>query len=454
MTIDKPPGRALTETLMSFTPPPTRAPQLAARPVATGIGIPADAELQVEWLDDFAQVRARAGALSRFTGRVGIPGFFFEMERLELLWPFYRECRGELAWLWVQRAGECVALAPLQLERKDWVRGGARCLEPFGKVRGALSQWNTDWLIAPGEDPVQVLSAIRAALVGPFASRWDLLELELLSDLDPVTQAMYAQWSDLPFRFDPAVSTALDLGGDFEAYATKFKSKFRREVEREHRKLVGMWGEPKLDVTTSISEERWAQLKALHSARQSQVRGKGAHREPLFECKRRAPLFRAMMEQGERAGRSRHYWFEIEGRLATFMLGLTLATPGGNVLFLMLTAVDDRYAAVSPTRLLMWELLQREAREHGTQRVEMGVGLNLFKKQFGTEFATMQQVQWTNPTSRTAQVRAQWLRMLRSLRARAAEKAEKAGEKMDGKADGKSGAKAAPNAATADSAEE
>jgi CelD/BcsL family acetyltransferase involved in cellulose biosynthesis len=166
-------------------------------------------------------------------------------------------------------------------------------------------------------------------------------------------------------------------------------------------------------VSAELTPARLAEVAEIHRRRQASLRARARRRSSIFENPAEAAILRELLEWAARNGRSRHYWLDVDGRLAAFVL----CFHRGATLFPYLMAFDPAYEPFAPTKHLYLYLFEHEADLCATRTVNLLPGLNLLKRQFATQ--TVGHLRWsaTNRRRLASRLRCRWTRLARALKA-------------------------------------
>jgi CelD/BcsL family acetyltransferase involved in cellulose biosynthesis len=371
--------------------------------------------VSVERIENLDQLEDLGAPYRRFVERVpeGL-GIFYTPEWLRCVWPVYAATGAEWAWLLVRRGEELIGLAPLQIARKGWLKGRVRRLHPFGEHTGPLRHIDPNFVIPDPDDAEAVMGALRTFMLGPFVREWDLLDWPWMRRDRPATEAFGRVFPEATVTPSTVQEPHCDLREGFEAYWATRKRKFKKDCERAARRMEAQCERVDFDVTTAVSESRWEQVADLHRRRQSVLVERGEVRTSLFDSPLKFRAVRELVEWAERAGQGRSYWLDLDGQLASFVLGFAHQ----DRYFPFLMAHDETFAIHSPSTLLFRFLFQTESETQGTRWISPGMGMNLLKRRLATRIIPLVDVSLVNPTSGSARLRCAWLRLGQALRRR------------------------------------
>lgn len=294
-----------------------------------------------------------------------------------------------LAW----RGEALVGAMPMVHERKALRKSGLRRLLLWGGERSALGA-ETEVPIRPDDpDPAGVAAAFRAALAGPLGRTFDLLELGNLREdgtsLPWLRQAFAdGAWSDEPFA---AYSCSLEQS--FAAYRASRSGGRLREFGRLRRKLEAT-GRLVIREVDDLDDAAFAQVMALHDARQAQLQGRGGElREVVFSPPHHAAAVRALLRAAAATGRGRHRLLYDGEQLVSFLLSFE----SGGTLTAWLTSVHADYLAFGAGSVLFWEVVQREFARGSVRRIDFGYGRTFLKETLSTDVRRPQHLLWQPP---------------------------------------------------------
>jgi hypothetical protein len=186
----------------------------------------------VESLDELASVR---DAWHKLLARA-LPGrdFFYRLEMLQALLPVHAAGRRSPFLLLAYEAGELVGALPLVLDRKPLSRMCVRVLNLWGDDGSALSVEGDIPLLG---DAHRIMSAFRAALLGPLRPRFDVLVLGYLRGDAIALPALLATFPDAHFTPESLTAHHLELPADFALYRSTRNGSRLRELGRRRRKF-------------------------------------------------------------------------------------------------------------------------------------------------------------------------------------------------------------------------
>lgn len=341
--------------------------------------------LSTRWIRSLEQLDNEGARYDDFIAGVGDIGFFYQREWIRAMldaWALGPDRgRGErsLAFVLVEEGGRILSIAPFQLERKGASQLWLQRLYFLGEVSGSLSNGTPDILVVEGADRRGCLGAIGEFLMSQRELRWDRLELGMLPADSPNGPILSAIFPEGESRGESLLTPWVDLSAGHDAYLEQMDGKLRREIRRCRRRLEEQ-ADYRFEVTDVINDQQWAAMEQVHRGRQAAARREGRRRYSLFEDPVEGGCFERAIDWTNRAHAGRHYWLWIEGQLAAFGVGF----PYGETYYFYLMAFDEQFHALSPSRLLLDELIREEARRE-TRRIDMLPGLNLLKQQFATE---------------------------------------------------------------------
>ena len=243
------------------------------------------------------------------------------------------------------------------------------------------------------------------ALHGPFAGRWDLLELPFLDASATATERLAGSFPSGRLTRDSAISRQALFPDGFERYRDGLRKDLLRDIERDRRRLGERHGEVRVFSTRDLAGGRLEQFARLYENRQRALRRRGVERAPLFEQPASAAAFRALMDWGAREGLARHWWLEAGGEVVSAWL----CHVDAGILFNYFMGHEERFNTFSPSRILYFELIEREVREFGTRMVEFGRGDTLLKRQFATHATPLHGYRVGNRARMLARLRVAWL---------------------------------------------
>lgn len=357
--------------------------------------------LNARWISSLDELLSLGEAYDRFVIRAGDYGLFYLRDWVRRIWPFYGAGGDQLAFLLAERDGEPVGLAPLQLQNQGWKHAGLRRLFFFGDVDSSLLNGTPDFLIP---DPCDLKPCVQAfaALLAEHSGRWDLLDLNMVSENAPFLAPLVECLPGGRRRLIDLSTPAADLTGGEDTYSASLSSHLRKRLDYQMRKLLRELPEARFSMTPTISPERITRLAALHRQRQSAMRQAGRHwRHSLFDDPLQTRVYADLLDWAGRQGHTRHYWLETGEQIEVFLL----CFHAGSTLFYHLTAMTDRIGEYSGGLLLLHWMIEQEALNHGTRLVNMLPGINLTKQRLANRVTPLCQWRAVNPCRALSRLR-------------------------------------------------
>jgi CelD/BcsL family acetyltransferase involved in cellulose biosynthesis len=366
----------------------------------------------VRSLRSLDELDAMAERYDAFTARLGADGLYYERAWIRALWPVWGAGGLRLMLLVAERDGRPVGMLPLALEVKGPLRGGLRRIGFLGNVDGSLVNGIADYLIPDAADGPACIRAFHEFLLSENTPAWDVLDLAMLRETSPALEAIRRDFSPAEDGYEPQPSIDIDLSAGYEAWWQALRRKKRDELVRLERRLTEQHAPVAFEATPDCPADRLEQVRQIHQQRQQLLREEGRKRTSLFDDPVEGEAFERLLQWGNGADRSRHYWLMSGSRVVSYFLGFH----SGPAYYLLLTAFDASFGAYSPSALLLMRLLRAEADTHGTRTARMLPGENSFKRRYGTTVVRHCRIRIVHPGRPLARLRWGWLRAGQWLR--------------------------------------
>ena len=367
--------------------------------------------IQLRWVTAIGELSALGPRYDAMVLAAGDAGVFYQIGWLERAWPYYRtRLGGTLSFLIAEERGELVALAPLVLVTKDWAHARQRVLGFIGGTWDELDNWMPGFLFATRSATEQ------ATIMSAFAERiaqdgWDLLELRLVRASCPSHEVLRTRLPGLRATADRLTTPRARLDGGWAPYWAGRSKRLVRILERGRKRAADDGLSLVHEVTAGVPVERRGEAEAIHRARQARIRASGRARSSPFEDADAQQVFWSLVDWASSRGQLRTHWLRLGGRTVAYVIALHHA----GTTFAYLNAIDPAAERYHPGSLVLAEMIEHEATEHGTVVIDMMVGANLTKTLLATEELTHTTLSAVNPNHPRARAKDAWIRISREL---------------------------------------
>lgn len=351
-------------------PPAGPAPLLKPKSTATS--------LQVQRINSLVELQSVAGAYNQLLQELdNYCAHSYQIGWIQQLASEYFTPNKQLFFLLAWRDGQLVGVAPLQIEHKNWLRGGVRRLYFLGGIQGSLNNMACDFLIPDTGDIRECLEAFRGYLLGPARGAWDILDLAYLPQESPNFAAFESVFPELRKRRESMQTYMVTLPASMASYCSRLDAKVYREMRRCQRRLDENEPQAKFGVVTELDSSLRDAIAKVHIQRQEELRARGANRHRLLDHPRQREVLIKLIDWSIENKQLKLYHISIDDKLIAFFLAFSFKT----TTHLFITGFDSAYTRYGPAKLLMLYLVETEI-ARGCQLINLSTGTTKLKEEF------------------------------------------------------------------------
>ncbi len=294
----------------------------------------------------------------------------------------------ELYFLLAFRGDELIGVAPFVRERKRLTRFGVKRIYNYGETNDSLMVSFPQCLALVHEKSACIAAFVQ--YLDDHSRDWDIVDLGYLF-LPEEIEAYRELTPECVVEPDLMKCHAADLQDGFDSYIQSFSPKHRRNFRRSREKLEASHRDVRFMKTEQLTPEQLLEIEQLHIKRQQTLRQHGVSRNSMFELPAQKQSFLDCDQAMSRKQLGRHYLLYADDRLIAFQL----CYRNRNTTYFQLIAMDDDFRQYSPAKLLVLFAYEQEAQD-GVQEINLLLGTNPLKAQFGKQVTDHFRVSWQN----------------------------------------------------------
>ncbi len=387
-----------------------------ANPLQRHNKVPQLTVAKIDHLEALDAQRDKYQSLLRSIGRADT--LYFDLDFMAAMNPYFLadDTRGRnraLYFLLAFRGEELIGVAPLICEKRRLTRFGVKRIYNYGETNNSLMISFPQCLALAHEKSACIAAFVQ--YLSAHSSDWDIVDLGYLY-LPEEIESYKKSVPDCVVERDLMKCHASDIRNGFDVYMQAFSPKHRRNFRRSREKLESSHRDVRFVRTGQLTQTQRQEVEALHLKRQQALRQNGIDRDSLFEVPAQKKAFRDCDEALSQKQLTRHYLLYADDRLIAFQL----CYRNRDATFFQLIAMDDDYRQYSPAKLLILFAYEREAQD-GVQEINLLLGTNPLKAQFGKQETDHYRVSWQNPRL-SSSLRLRLWRATQSLKARSGKK--------------------------------
>ena len=347
---------------------------------------------EIDSLSSLSKYRDKYQSLLKSIGRSD--SMYYDLDFMDAMNPYFLADDNSgigkrLYFLLAFRGEELIGVAPLVREKKRISRFGVRRIYNYGETNDSLMVSFPQCLARPHEKPECIAAFVN--YLNDHSYDWDIVDLGYLFLADEIE--LYR--TRVPGCFivpDPMKCHAADVRLGFDNFIQAISPKHRRNFRRSREKLESSHRDVQFLKTNQLTESQLKEIEALHVRRQQSLRKVGIERNSLFDVPASKKAFKDSDDVLSRKQLSRHYLLYADGRLIAFQL----CYRHRDATYFQLIAMDDDYRQYSPAKLLVLFAYQEEAQD-GVKEINLLLGTNPLKQQFGKQETIHYRASWTSP---------------------------------------------------------